>query len=316
MNNPLVSIIIPVYNLEKYLPKCLDSVLAQTYKNIEIIPVDDGSTDNSAEVLKEYAKSDSRVKPVFKENGGVSSARNCGIDNSNGEYIYFLDGDDWIAPDTIEKLLTDNTDFDIVQAAHIEAYEDGREILPTQFKSITLLDKKEIIGAYFLNIIQESCCNKLFKKSAIGDTRFDNSLAVAEDSKFTYTILKNAARVKLIDDVTYYYFSREDSCMHQNLTEKHFDPLKLRDMQLSEIGNDKELYKKFIHIDSKFCFYLIREILLDDSKKYVDRLPTLRCRVLKHKFKIFVSEYLGLRFKIGVFLLWLCPPLFYKIYSK
>ncbi len=314
--NPLVSIIIPVYNLAKYLPKCIDSVLAQTYKNIEIIPVDDGSTDNGAEVLKEYANSDNRIKPVFKENGGVSSARNCGIGNSNGEYIYFLDGDDWIAPNTIEKLITDNTDFDIVQAAHIESYEDGREILPTDFKNSVLLEKKEIIGAYFLNRIQESCCNKLFKKSAIGDIRFDSSLAVAEDSKFTYTVLKNADKVKLIDDITYYYFSREDSCMHQNLNDKHFDPLKLRDMQLSEIGDDEELYKKFIYIDSKLCFYLIREILLDNSKKYADRLPGLRNRVLKYKFKIFVSEYFGLRFKIGAFLLWIYPTLFYKIYGK
>lgn len=316
MSNPLISIIIPVYNLGKYLPKCIDSVLAQTYKNIEIIPVDDGSTDNSANVLKEYAKSDSRIKAVFKKNGGVSSARNSGIENSCGEYIYFLDGDDWLEADAIEKLLADSFDFDVIQGAHVESYDDGREILPTEFNCGSLGEKNEIIGAYFLNIIQESCCNKLFKKSVIGDIRFDNSLAVSEDSKFTYTVLKNTKKVKLISTITYHYFIREDSCMHQSLAEKHFDPLKLRDMQLKEIGNDKELCKKFIYIYSKLCFYLIKEILLDRNKGFVDRLTMLRRRVLKNKFKIFVSKHFNVRFKIGVLILWLCPPIFYKIYGK
>ena len=105
MSRISVSVIIPVYNLAKYLSKCLESVLAQTYANFEIIAIDDGSTDDSAAILKKYAEKDKRVKPILKANGGVSSARNAGLDKAEGEYIFFLDGDDWIEPETLERLV-------------------------------------------------------------------------------------------------------------------------------------------------------------------------------------------------------------------
>lgn len=316
MSNPLISVIIPVYNIEQYLPKCLDSVLAQTYKNFEIIAIDDGSKDDSAKILREYSTADCRVKPVLKENGGVSSARNLGIDVSCGEYIYFLDGDDWIEPYTLERLLDSDGKFDVVQGAHVNSYADGTENCPINFLPRTFFGKKEILGSYFLNQTQESSCNKLYKKSAIGDTRFDEDLAVAEDSKFLYTVLKKASKLKHIPYITYHYFCREDSCTHEVLQEKHFAPLSVRNMQFSEICNDKDLFEKFLFSDSKLSFHLIKEILLDRSGKFKDRLPIIRNRVLRNKFHIFLSKYLGLRFKIGVMLLWLCPKLFYKIYSK
>lgn len=99
-----VTIIIPVYNVEKYLEKCLNSVICQTLKDIEIICVNDGSTDNSQQILKEYAQKDERIKIVDKKNGGLSSARNAGLDAATGEYCYFLDSDDWIELNTLEKL--------------------------------------------------------------------------------------------------------------------------------------------------------------------------------------------------------------------
>ena len=111
-----VSIIIPVYNVEKYLKKCLDSVINQTYKDIEIICVNDGSKDGSENILKEYATKDSRIKIIEKKNGGLSSARNAGLDVASGEYCYFVDSDDWIELNTIEKL-TDiilSNDVDVV----------------------------------------------------------------------------------------------------------------------------------------------------------------------------------------------------------
>ena len=114
-NNPLVSVIIPVYNVEKYLRQCLDSVLAQTYTKYEVLLIDDGSTDSSADICREYCKKDSRFKLYQKQNGGASSARNLGLENASGDYLFFLDSDDWIDVDSINKMvhiaLHENVDF-------------------------------------------------------------------------------------------------------------------------------------------------------------------------------------------------------------
>ena len=198
MEKDLISVIIPVYNLSEYLSKSIDSVLAQTYTNFEIIAVDDGSTDDSAKLLKEYALKDNRVKPVFKENGGVSTARNKGIEESNGEFIYFLDGDDWIEPDTLEKMHQFASEYDIVQAKFIESFDDGSEEIPngTDLNEMELTDNEEMLAYYFLIQDQNYCVNKLFNKSFIADLRFNEGFAVAEDSQFVYRALKKAKNVK------------------------------------------------------------------------------------------------------------------------
>lgn len=318
MNTTLISVIIPVYNLAEYLPKCIDSVLAQTYGDFEIIAVDDGSSDSSAEILKEYAEKDSRMKPIFKANGGVSSARNAGLNESVGEYIFFLDGDDWIEPDTLEKLLKLSDGFDIVQAAYTESYDDGSENPPADIKFIDkeINDKNEMLSRYFLAQIQESSCNKLYKKSVIGNIRFNEALSVAEDSQFVYTILKKSDNIKIIKDITYHYYIRKNSCMQSGISEKHFGIMTLRDEQYKETETDEKLYRKFIYRYAKDIFYLIHEILIDKNKKFNDRIPALRKKLLKEKKYIFLSEDLNIHFKIGVFILWLFPTLFYKLYSK
>lgn len=318
MNTTLISVIIPIYNLAEYLPKCIDSVLAQTYGNFEVIAVDDGSSDSSAGILKEYAEKDSRMKPIFKENGGVSSARNAGLNESVGEYIFFLDGDDWIEPDTLEKLLKLSDGFDIVQAAYTESYDDGSENPPADIKFIDkeINDKNEMLSRYFLAQIQESSWNKLYKKSVIGNIRFNEALSVAEDSQFVYTILKKSDNIKIIKDITYHYYIRKNSCMQSGISEKHFGIMTLRDEQYKETETDEKLYRKFIYRYAKDIFYLIHEILIDKNKKFNDRIPALRKKLLKEKKYIFLSEDLNIHFKIGVFILWLFPTLFYKLYSK
>ena len=103
--NPRISVIVPVYNVEQYLPRCVESILAQTYENLEILLVDDGTKDNSGAICDAYARQDARVKAIHKKNGGLSSARNAGIDASTGEYLSFVDSDDWIEPDMYEKMM-------------------------------------------------------------------------------------------------------------------------------------------------------------------------------------------------------------------
>ena len=318
MDNTLISVIIPVYNLENYLSKCLDSVLAQSYSNFEILAVDDGSTDGSAQLLQEYAQRDSRVKPILKENGGVSSARNVGLDSASGAYIYFLDGDDWIEPNTFEKLLRFSDDFDIVQAAYIESYFNGMNTIPKNenFRDKEICCTEEMIASYFLAQIQESSCNKLYKKTVISSVRFDEDVAVAEDSEFVYNVLKHARKIKLLKDITYHYYIRENSCMHAVITEKHFAVMALRDKQYREVVHNKRLFQAFVYRYAKDIFFLIYGILHDENNKFKNRIPALRKKVLIEKKYIFKSRELKLKFKIGVLLLWLCPELFYKMYSR
>ena len=111
--NPLISVIVPIYDVESYLPKCVESVLRQTYTNLEIILVDDGSPDNSGKICDDFAARDPRVRVIHKENGGLSSARNAGLDAAHGEYITFLDSDDWIAEDAYEHLLSVLRKYDV-----------------------------------------------------------------------------------------------------------------------------------------------------------------------------------------------------------
>ena len=128
MQNDLISIIVPVFNLENELPRCLDSILAQSYQSIEVIVVDDGSSDNSADVMRQYAEKDSRIKPVFQENGGVTSARLHGVREASGQWIGFVDGDDKIESDMYERLLRNAAEYhaDISHCGYQMCFDDGR----------------------------------------------------------------------------------------------------------------------------------------------------------------------------------------------
>lgn len=318
MDNLLISVIIPVYNIEKYLARCLDSVLAQSYRDIEVLAVDDGSTDGSGRVLREYEKKDSRVKPIFKENGGVSSARNIALDTAKGEYIYFLDGDDWIEPDTFEKLMRFSKDFDFVQASYVDSFPDGREEVDgnVYLQEKEIFSTKEMIDDFFLARIWESSWNKLYSRAFIGGTRFNENHAVAEDSEFIFELIKRAHAVKLITDATYHYNIREDSCMQSGISEKQFDVLAVREKQYKEISSDAELIADFAPLYAKNLFFLIHEALLDKDGRFKDRIPSLREKAIELRKYVFRSKALKLRFKLGMLLLWLFPGLFYKLYSR
>ncbi len=313
--NQKISVIIPVYNLEKYISTCLDSVLCQTYKNFEIIAVNDGSADTSGEILDRYAQQDGRVVPLHIQNGGVSNARNTGLDNATGEYVYFLDGDDTIEPHTLEMLYRNIEGFDLVQTAYDRVFSNGQIVRET-FVDKTLEGADDILGGYFLGEVKESSCNKLYRKALIGELRFDTNLRVAEDSVFVHAYIKKAKRIKLMTDITYHYYIHGDSCMHSQIKEVHFYPMVLRDEFLKECEGKKELYKKWVSFEAHLCFYLIHLILVNGDTSFVDRIQDLRRRVVTKKRYILFSPYYNARFKIGVVLLWLCPKLFYKIYSK
>lgn len=212
-----VSIIIPVYNTEKYLPRCIQSALNQTYKDTEIILIDDGSKDKSGIICDNYASYDERIKVVHKKNGGLSSARNTGIEIASGDALFFLDSDDYMANDCISKmveLLQDySADISIVQMKYIS--ENINDVILNQgMDSIKIMTAKEAIEESLYQRLYTCCAPaKLYRRQVIGDVRFPLA-RVSEDLATCHLFLSNTEKVVYSSYYGYYYRQHESSIMH------------------------------------------------------------------------------------------------------
>lgn len=197
-----LSVIVPVYNVENYLRRCLDSILQQTYKDIEIIVVDDGSIDDSAQIIKQYVEENSNIIAIYSSNKGVSHARNLGIQHSNGEYIIFVDSDDYILPTFCEKMLQ-YTQYDLV-ICHYER----KDYCPKTANQLGLESNILVNFPNFLILFESKLLNppvcRLYSRDLIS-VFFDENLEYGEDLLFNIEYVKNCSRIKLLDDVLYYY---------------------------------------------------------------------------------------------------------------
>jgi len=215
-----VSIIIPVYNTQKYLKRCINSIIDQTYSNLEIILVNDGSTDNSLEICKEYEKIDERVFIISGENHGVSHARNMGIRKAKGEYLYFADSDDYLETDAIEKMIQgfEKADCELIIAGYNEIENKEKIVKKSWGKSKLKSDdaKKLILDE---NGVGGYLWNKLFKLSLIKkfEIKFDETIYVWEDVLFVMEYLDKCKYVCLIDDIVYAYCRRAGSAVEYSL---------------------------------------------------------------------------------------------------
>lgn len=221
MDNSKVSVIIPIYNVGTYLRDCLESVINQTYNNMEIICIDDGSTDDSGKICDEYAKKDSRIRVIHKENGGVSSARNTGLKASTGDYVTFIDSDDYVEPDYIQMLYQGMDNVDAVTCGR-RIMQNGVELDREYPQDRIYLTNQQIKEAYqakknlyrfFRNPL------KMYRRSVICDLRFDESLTMGEDIVFNLYFLQRAKAVRTIAYCGYNVRKRMDSITHQGLLE-------------------------------------------------------------------------------------------------
>ena len=222
MTEPLITVVVPIYNVEKYLDRCLKSIASQTYRNLEIILVDDGSPDKSPQMCDEWAKKDSRIRVVHKANAGSGMARNTGIDYASGEYIFFFDSDDYIAPDTVEKCVykAQVTLSDTVLYGRNEVYSDGsvKKIINKFPKSV--YESEEIVnillpGLYTYRFgFGVSSWSKMFSMQIIRqhNLRFWSEREVtSEDAFFCLDYFSKSLRVTLLEDNLYYYYRNEKS---------------------------------------------------------------------------------------------------------
>ena len=314
----LISIIVPVFNAEDYLEQCLRSIVKQTYTNLEILLIDDGSTDSSGNICEKFASEDNRVKVVHKKNGGVSSARNTGLKLAQGEYISFIDSDDCVDKEYIsamyEKIKKTNSDISFCRYSKLikEKTIEVREMLP-EYIIVNTHDEK-FVNFFccffdFKQYIFGSSCRILFKKILAKDTWFDVNINVSEDLLFLLNIMLKSKVITSVNQSLYFYRQTSTSVSHSykknylnNQLKLYFELEKIFDLINNEICN-----KKF-HIHAcLLCYYVISNELkfkqqemrisiqrLRDSAiyKYFTLKNGLRIYGLKSKFKFLITWFL------------------------
>lgn len=281
---PIISIIVPVYNVEVYLRQCLDSILSQTFTAWELILVDDGSPDGSGAICDEYAAKDSRVRVFHISNGGVSNARNVGMDAAKGDWITFIDSDDWVAPDFIEKLyapIVNNPCLDFVHGGMQSYCEKDGVSNYRVFKYYVGEDK-----AYLLKTFDGHTVSKLFKRDILIDNqlKFDCSILISEDHIFNVNYIQHINLYCFSDAIGYFYRLRIDSATHSRNTAKSF---------LTYLSKNTEFLKEYTNshqineIDAR-----IRWIKLSDKVFYTiyynkfDKVSAKKIAYYINKFRL------------------------------
>ena len=234
MTKGLISVIVPVYKVEKYLPKCLDSIIAQTYTNWEAILVDDGSLDNCGEICDKYAKKDSRFKVIHKTNSGVSVARNCGIDNASGEWIIFVDSDDFATPDYVNSLFEtiNNGEKPFGMTGMTKISKTGEPVQKNDTTTIYTLDRNECIELLFdySNGYWGYICGKIYNKNLLNEhnIRFREGIYFNEDRLFCFeylSILNENEKIVIDTQAYYYYVIHENAVTSQDISYKNLTEL-------------------------------------------------------------------------------------------
>ena len=269
---PIISIIIPIYNVGFYLRCCLDSILAQTFQDWEAILVDDGSNDDCGKICDEYAAQDERIRVFHKENGGVSSARNVGLDNAQGKYLMFLDSDDfWLRNDVLEMLIgkAEEYDLDIIRGEYSAMHEDGtlawnREISAERRNHAgQILTNVEFLeyaihGEFFLWL-------SMFKRSSIGKLRFEKGRVFLEDMLFYSTYLLHSLRCMYVPNIRFYaYRKNEGSASNEANVRKLADSFSMcyRFHDLAQNTRDAALKNKFVYNSIMMYYWTLETVAM------------------------------------------------------
>ena len=295
MNRPLISIIIPIYNVENFLPPCIDSVLLQTYENIEIILVDDGSSDNSRNICDAYSLKDNRIKVIHKENGGLSDARNVGIENINGDFVFFLDSDDLIEKDTIEylyhMLTINNADMSICQRALID--EEGKQIVEkTAYFDSVIIGKEECLKALMQHKINDSACMKLYKSEIFHNIRFPKG-KFNEDLFVSHLTIAQTQTIAVGKEQKYLYRIRKNSITHRNFEKRHLDVIEGAKRRLNFISLNYPSLIKYARAGmisaANLCSYTII-----NSSQHLKQLKS-EIKLLQKYYRKYLKDFIFLK---------------------
>ena len=270
---PKITVIVPVYDVEKYLDRCVDSILNQTFTDFELILVDDGSPDNCGKICDEYAKKDNRITVIHKENGGLSDARNVALDmifnKSDSEWLTFIDSDDWVHPNCLEIFynFAVKADLPIIMA---EVFVTNGEVEFPQFKEEYL--SVERVNDAFRNVKLDppSVCGRLYKKELFKDVRFPFG-KLFEDRFTSYKLLFRFEKVGVVNFPLYYYFMNDDGITHAKWSPRMLDNLEAAENQLAffKATGNSEMYDYITDDYINHCIYNLKQIGNgEDKAKY------------------------------------------------
>ena len=308
MNEPLVSVIVPVYKVEKYLDKCVGSIVAQGYKNLEIILVDDGSPDNCPAMCDSWAERDSRIKVIHKQNGGVSSARNSALDMAAGEYICFVDSDDFIEPNTVKYMLENIGDADVIQCGLSYDHANGR----VEKCDITEADfiGEDAARAVIADKVRPEVWGKLYSAHLFAGIRFDTSKKYGEDLFINYLLMKHAKKLISRNVCLYHYMCREtDSATSHYMTDDRANLYKITGAMV-ENERGGTLYEACVYRHARILFAILSRIITGGGEFYDRYFDAIVKEILSYKKEILKNRYLGFKFKISTAIISISPKLF------
>ncbi len=301
----MVSVIVPVCKVEKYLDRCIRSILSQTYTELEIILVDDGSPDRSGVICDQWAERDNRIKVIHQENAGQSGARNAGLEICSGEYVCFVDSDDEIDPQMIEimfKALQQGSS-DLAICGYLR-FKENEQLSPFQVKDIVIntLDTTEIWQEVF-GRLNNAVWNKLYKRALIGKIRFPTGLIHGEDLFFNLEYITKCASAVKIDAPLYHYYIRPGSITYSAFRDSKFDEITSKDIALKFV---RKYQPSQMNNARKFCFRARMNVLRSLygsglEKEYPKQVQEYRDYTKKHYSEVFESIRLKERAEYNLF---------------
>ena len=312
-----ISVIVPVYNVEAYLEKCVQSILKQTYTNLEILLVNDGSTDNSGELCDQLAQRDQRIRVIHKENGGLSDARNRGIEEASSDLIGFIDSDDYIDQDMYETLYRQmlESSADLSMCGHYDVYHQIPEKQVATIQTWELTPQEAIKMVMEAKILSVTAVNKLYKKELFEQLRFEIG-KIAEDAFIMIALIHQCRKVVATNEKKYYYVHRENSITTQKFSLKFLNVIEAYEQNAKII---KENYPNLVDTATmrlNWAYFYVLDRLLVDEQFHDKKLEDLLIKFLKSNTKYILSTTLFTNARKVAFIFLLVNRKVYKIILK
>lgn len=295
MGRHLITILIPCYNVDLYLPRCLNSILGQTYKNLQIVLIDDGSKDSTWTLMQKYAKQDSRIEIYHQNNQGVAKTRNNLLTKVKGDYVLFVDSDDWIEPDMIEFMVCKvlNNDADVSMCGMVVNDTPVSKIYKEE-----ILDQQQTIKHFlFHNELRGSLCNKLIKASLLQNVNFNGEISYGEDALFCWHLFQHVKKTVMTNRQLYHYRMNDASISHQSFGDGKFSGHKTWQIIVKETS---KRYPQYLQIaQARHC---VEDILLyrnaaHSQYPYNDKVRLLKSTIIKYRHLLFKLKIASAKIK-------------------
>ena len=316
--NELISIIVPVYNVEQYLETCVDSIINQKYKNLEIILVDDGATDSSGKLCDELAKIDNRIKVYHKENGGLSDARNYGVERATGDYIGFVDSDDYIDSEMYEELYEaiKKENVDVVECNLKIIYPDRVELF-TEQKYYNVYTKQEYLEEYLkIEKIFGSACVRLIKSDIAKKLKFPVG-KLYEDTYYAYDLIEKVDRYVIMNNPYYNYLMRENSITNTKFNPRIFDLIEIVEKFRKTTYENYPGLKEAADCRKMYAYFsVLNSILLEENYRDNEYYSEILSYFKRNYISLLKNKYINRNRKLSVILIKLNIDLYRKVLMK